>query len=409
MIQPEIVRHNRTWEAVWDDHAIGVSARYQREDGNGFYCELQFYSLYSNLKNNLHRGILNLLVARSKKDLAETLKQAIPTFPWAETIEYLADRIIEDIRAGEPTVNLAKLKATEKPKQLLGRFLFENEASIFYADGGSGKSLTALAMALAVTCGHALPGGITPTERKNVLYCDWETTKEEQRDRLASLCAGRQIPIPDLHYRSFARGLCDEIDQIMEDVSRNQIGLVVVDSIAPAVAGETESSGDVARFYSALHGIPCTKLILSHVSKAGQAQNRTTPFGSVFVQNLARSVWEIRRTEEEANGIAFGMFHRKCNGDALSLPIGFKLRFEDGKIYFEEYDLLSDPDLAKSANLSFQIRAAIAREALSPQEIADRVGANYRTVQSSCQRLLDKGYLVKIQGKYGLPAFGEFR
>ena len=62
-----------------------------------------------------------------------------------------------------------------------------------------------------------------------------------------------------------------------------------------------------------------TRLVLAHVSKAAadQLSGAARPYGSVFVRNLARSAWELRRAEEAGpDELLIAAYHRKSTAGA---------------------------------------------------------------------------------------------
>jgi hypothetical protein len=93
------------------------------------------------------------------------------------------------------------------------------------------------------------------------------------------------------------RGLADDVPALQAEVSRLGVGLVIVDSLAPACGAGPKAR--MPQSGASMHSAPRPSHAPGHRprGKAG-ADLRTgsaRPFGSVFVQNLARSVWELRR------------------------------------------------------------------------------------------------------------------
>src|SRR5262249_58943095 len=115
------------------------------------------------------------------------------------------------------------------------------------------------------------------------------------------------------------------------DLARPEVGFVIVDSLAPAAGVEPESADSTIRAMNALRSFTgTTRLVLAHVSKAtaDQASGAARPYGSVFVRNLARSAWELRRAEEAgADELLLAAYHRKPNGGPRALPLRLRLRF----------------------------------------------------------------------------------
>jgi len=96
------------------------------------------------------------------------------------------------------------------------------------------------------------------------------------------------------------------------------------------------------------------------VSKvAADQRGPARPYGSVFVQSLARSVWELRRSEEESEDLVISLSHRKANRGRLHAPIGFWFAFDDDTITLHRALPGRIQRLMARASLPQQIRAAL--------------------------------------------------
>jgi hypothetical protein len=117
-----------------------------------------------------------------------------------------------------------------------------------------------------------------------------------------------------------------------------------------------------------------TRLVLAHVSKAAadQASGAARPYGSVFVRNLARSAWELRRAE---------------------------LRFAPGgAVTVADAELAEAPDLLARTSVARRVTAALAAGALTVPELAAAVAASEATVGRAVWRLRDEGHVVLVDG-----------
>jgi hypothetical protein len=204
-------------------------------------------------------------------------------------------------------------------------------------------------------------------------------------------------------------------------VDRLGIGLVIVDSIAPACGGEVTAE-QVMPFFNALRslGSDVTRVVVSHVSHqtATQTSGAGRPFGSTFVRNLSRSAWEMKRAEEagDEDAVVVGMYHRKVNRGRLQKPVGVTVAFDDptGPITLAATRVLEYEDLASHATIGDRIRHALRGGALDTRELATVTGASIDTVRRIANRMPDVYSLGSngLEGRgavntWGLAARGE--
>src|SRR6185503_17596654 len=113
-------------------------------------------------------------------------EKALPATPWRPLLDKACRQAAIALRVGEPIVELLP-KPAGATRHLVGKILLAEETNVIFGDGGSGKSLFALALAVAVATGTDLPAGLRPAAAAPVLYLDWESCLEEHQDRLAAL------------------------------------------------------------------------------------------------------------------------------------------------------------------------------------------------------------------------------
>jgi hypothetical protein len=193
------------------------------------------------------------------------------------------------------------------------------------------------------------------------------------------------------------RALSDEVGSLREQIQREQIGLVIIDSIGFAVDGKLVDD-DVARgAMAALRQLtPATRLVIAHISKesAQQANGRVDPFGSAFFRAGIRSGFEVRRSTQESllgDLVDVGIYHWKSNDGAHVKPFGLRFQFEsdNGPIRVRTHDLNDVPDLALRTSLSARLRATLRAGAATAYELAEEVDANPDTVARTLRRMDD--------------------
>lgn len=396
---PTFERHGDDFTFMWRDHDVTIGVDRIREHSEGTHAEITVTVPGAEPQ----WGRFNLASSTTRTHFAKTLDASAPGIPWRLILERVCRDTVRAVRVGAPTVLLRPRQTTE-PAFLVDPILPLDDSAVIFADGGSGKGFFVIALALAAMNGLTLPGGISfATSRPTgVLYLDWESTQADLEDRVYRLAHGLGCSADRLHYRRMERPLTDDAGALRADASRLGVGLVIVDSLAPACGPEPEGSDAVTRTMNALRafGPTVTRAVVAHVSKAAAEQRGTSakPFGSVFVWNLARSVWELRRSEDETNDLVVGLYHRKANGGRLHPPIGLRLAFAPDAIALEAANLSESSDLLARASL--RIRAVLSPGALTTAEVADALGVSEDTAGRTLRRMSGKG-VVRLPNDEG--------
>jgi hypothetical protein len=407
---PEVVALGDELRFLWPALTVEAVLTHPRDHSDGIRAELAI--LVASVE--VHWGQLNLASGPAREGVVKKLGAIDRGLPWREVLESTCRLGAQAFRAGEPVICLMPALRTEALRFLIPKLLVRGESNVLFADGGHGKSVLALTFALAASSGAALPGIAAAPEPVNTLYLDWESCVEEHEDRLAKLMAGAGLTeAPPILYRPMTRPLAEEAAAIRTEISRHSVGLVIVDSWAPACGAEPEGADATVRTMNAMRAFGhTTRLALAHVSKtsAEQRSGPTKPFGSVFVQNLARNVWELRGTQDEdSDELRMGLFHRKVNGSRLLGSIGLRFTFAPDRILLAPVDIAREPDLVAHASLPKRIAAALASGALTVEEIAEHVGAPEKSVAAKLRTLKGKGTVLRLdndeqgRGRWGLP------
>jgi len=361
----------------------------------------------------VHWARLDLTSTSGRENVVRKLKDIDRGLPWRPILETLCYEGAKAFRASSPFICLMPRLRPEAQRFLIPKLLVRRESNVAFADGGHGKSLLGLAVGVVAT-GIPLPGIAPASEPVRVLYLDWESTKEEHEDRLFKLLAGAGVrEAPPILYREMTRPLLEEASAVRAVISEHKIGLVIVDSLAPASGAEPESPDAAVRTLTALRSFSqTTRFALAHVSKvsAEQRSGPTRPFGSVFIQNLGRNVWEIRGAQDEdSDELRMGLYHRKVNSGRLVSHPGLRFRFDADSIQLAPMDIAQEPELVVRASLPKRILTALAGGALTVDEVAEHIGASQDSVAAKLRALRVKRAVVRLdndeqgRGRWGLP------
>ncbi len=324
---------------------------------------------------------------QSRFQLIKALNNRFEATDWTNLIETACSTIYQEERTESEVVNLKTYNRPPKINYLEDPLILEGIPNIIYGEGGSCKSLLALYLSGLISVLHDLP----------VLYLDWETEEEEMRRRMWQLFGAQQ---PErVFYKRCYFPLNQSAEKIKEVVDKEQIKMVIVDSLGGALGGELIEASGAITFFNSLRSLKATSLIISHVAKS----NSQTPYGSVYFYNLGRNIWEVKKREIE-NEVRVALYHKKSNFTSLASPVGYSIKFEQENIFVSRQDLIIKemseeiPDLEKI--MSILKSSSIP---LSFKEVASRAGRPMETIRIRLSELKRKGVIERdFEGKYYL-------
>ncbi len=393
--QGDLSREGDDFRFVWAELGVEIRVTRLRDGGDGPQAELTV----SADGRALHWGRAFLASVSAREGIVKKLNAINAKFGWRDILEQVCWRTTEALRTTTPTVQLAPARAPAG-RHLVDKLILENEINLIFADGGSGKSLLALALAVAMTTGKALPAGIAPRRTGPVLYLDWESCVEEHQERLDGLLAGLGIsgPVP-IFYRRMVGAVADEVPALRAEVARLGAVLIVVDSCGPACGTEPEGADAALRAFGAMRHLGQTGLVLSHVSKLhADMKGPLRPFGSVYMMNVPRSVWELRRTTtEEEDTLTVGLYHRKINRGRLLPPFGLTFEFAEAVTRIRAADMGQDASLRERAGLGYSILSVLRAGARTIPELVEELEAVENSVKVTLYRLEKAGKVAQLE------------
>lgn len=395
MADPEIKTFGDSVVAVWGPAKIVCEFSRLSEHKDALSAELSV----TNERGALHWSRVNLASASGRHAVVKALEEGHPDLPWRTMLDRACQLVARNLRAGEPAVGL--VPTPPAPDQwLIAPWIPLGETTVLYGTGGSAKSLLALTIALGGILGHTLGGPWGIGNIKRALYLDWESTQQTHQARMWGLTHAIEMPPPDsVLYRRLRRPLVDSISDLRAEAARHEIEFVILDSLAPASGPEPETAGAAVPTLQALDSLPGTKLALAHVSKVSSEQPRSKPFGSVMVENLARSTIEVRRQEAMASEpeTTVSLYHRKANNGPLAPATALTYRFHDtGGITITR----AMPE-TKGAGLGDQILDALSQGGQRVTDLAETLGSDAATVRTTLNRLETRNKVVKLVTQSG--------
>lgn len=267
---------------------------------------------------------------------------------------------------------------------------------MMFGDGGVGKSVLCLSMACALAAGMPDWLGFA-LKQTNVLYLDYEMPFEEQVRRARKIARGLGLSSVPKNLYYLAGSPEYPWSEIKDACLSSNIGLLVVDSFGPALAGDMEASNDIIAYIRDFvkpllnHGI--TVHFIDHQPKAqGSNYQDMTAFGSVYKRNLVRSQIQVEGKQDDEDVSKYQVIFRqkKHNFGPKLQPFGAELVFDDDEIRLRSLVIDSDTMMKeKDIKVDDRVLLALYGEGgpLTKAEISERIGAAAGSVANALTAL----------------------
>jgi len=395
---PKLEDKGTAYLFTWAEYKLSCQVSGIREHTDGrITCVVKFTTSDPEYNEYLYeQGPFNLLGAsQTKTNLKNALLKVYKVkVDWDEVIGQICGITLDRMRSGEPVQEVWTDDAVYPLEYKLYPILPEGEPAICFAEGGSGKSSMGLFIAICIALPWAdNPLGFKPKFGKP-LYLDWETNKATFTRRLASIRRGHQLPEFGIAYRRCHMPLEDDINAIHAIVKENAYDTLIIDSVIGAAKGNVNDAEVAQNFYRALRKLNVTSFIIHHTSKETMSRSKS-PFGSAYWFNLARSVWELTKSDDAGNSqIKIMLSHVKSNDDTKHLPIGIRVEFEkeNGTTRFSRFDPDKTAEFDSKLPVSKRITNLLRGGPLTIKQICDETGIPYNQVKGRLNDL--KGSVV---------------
>ena len=272
-----------------------------------------------------------------------------------------------------------------------------------YGTGGVAKSILALLMAVCYTAERDRWLGLRVNGSGSALYLDFELDAAEQLRRVRDLCSGLGIEVPDgLGYLSaLGRRTPEAFDNALRICQRHGFGLLILDSLGPAMMGDAERAKDIIAFHNEyvapFREAGVTVLIVDHQGKIhhGEKYQEKTALGSAYKSHLVRSSIQVEavRRDKEAGTLTVRLRHAKANFGPQRDPFDVQLTFRHDSIAAEPIEV-DATELASEATLNADDRVRLALKAHGPafpDELCESTGLALGTVKNCLTRLRKQG------------------
>lgn len=330
------------WEGVFTTNIDNLYVKILFErlvdgDNGAIWCEAKVHIEMDGIpKAVLPPSRTNLMNASRAgsgwKGLIQTLDDLASSIRWDEPIATAVEHSIEVFRTGELERALTTDVVDRGHPFLLEPFVASTGVSVFFGEGGTGKSLIALALAVAVAADEPLFGH-RPREAGPVVYFDYEDDHEVHEERLAAILDGSKAT---LKYPIYHRSLIAKVSQSQASMRRaigeREAKLAVLDSIGMGRGGNANTAEDTIRLFRGLRSLGVPVLAIDHVSKEDKRSGSLiSPYGSVYTINSARLLWGavVATDLSSENEKYLNLSNTKSNRTALHQPMGVRLQYRN--------------------------------------------------------------------------------
>lgn len=402
MNSPEIVKAGNALLLNYNSSGIGVKANMLHETS-----EKQVKGEITVTLNVVDKKLsllkytsCNFSSPRERTSLAKTLffksGEAIEAGQWELIVEDFCIRTIEHYREGEPLLDaVANTEDLKPPEYLIYPFLPLGQPSILLGPRSSIKSTLALAWATIAALGYwNNPLQLKVREEEiTVLWLDYETSHKGFEYDQGRILNGLNLAPFAIKYRRCFRPIVDDIERIITMVLETKARLIVIDSLGPAAGKELKESDAAIMLHNTTRSLDVTLLFLAHPPKGIES---ATVYGSVFFENLARSIWQIKKKMAKGSDTAHLLLHHiKPYKSQEFTNQGYKVTFTPKKIVFEVEDPALHFGEADEENTD-KVMTVLTSGGLSTQEIATETGLEPNNIRAICSNLTKQGQVLSL-------------
>lgn len=402
---PEVTESVGGFLFSWAEEGLKISiSRTRSHSSDGRVTgELLISSSKSN-KPLYPQTSFNFTSDRTRSSLIKTLQALDEGHPWEDIINQMSVIIVERTRAGEPLRELWTSEDVKKPEYLVEPLLLKGLPTIIFGEKGVTKSTFSLIIYACLT----LPWVDNPlgfrvsAQPIRTAILDYELPSHIAQYNAKQIQEGMGLPPFPLYHRRCRAPLSDDIEQVMNWLTRYEIDAVIIDSLARACGGDLNKTEPANDFFEALDKLNVTSLILAQTSKDTESKKKTI-YGNALFTYYARNIFELCRSDFSAGDeIDVGLFHRWSNLSKLYPDESFRISFNGSGTHIESQPVSVDEFKAK-VNLQKAIYDTLKGGALSVKQLAEATGSSINTVSVVLNRLKKRGVVTNPEkGKWAL-------
>ena len=298
----------------------------------------------------LNRGRVSLLEDTPKTRLIDLLieKGAAIAYSdpndegfWGNIVDDSFYAIVDKFREGNEAKEMTNLEEATPRTYAISPIITKGVANLLWGPGGSFKSYFGLLACIMIDKGLTVHG--MSARKGKALFLDWEEDESVMKGRLVALQTGLGLPNPYqsgiIRKEMAAEKLAHSTEELSKLIHQHQIDFVCVDSVNPALAGNSVDSDAIEEYFAALRQLQVTSLSIDHANRAGERSGKFEIHGSAFKYNRSRQVYEAKKIQiPNSDSSEFALYHRKSNDSALGPPKVFEVTFDMRKELNPEED-----------------------------------------------------------------------
>ena len=375
--------------------------------GGAMNTELTVSLLAPGQESEPYSQRVNLLSQSARGSLETALgKQFGKDINWTTVVSTAYARVRQAFLETEKATPLSDIEDLAEPKFLIETMLPEDEPTIIFGDGSTGKTYLTYSMALSVALGTDWMGHRV-AQHGPVLIIDYETGARMARFRFRRLLQGYGLDpvlIDELPISVWEAGgipLQDQVDAIIRHVQKHGVKLIIIDAGGDACGGEPEKAMSALQYFNALGKLPATSITICHITKDDGRDTSHRPFGSSFWHNRARRTWFVKRDSEEgADTIDVAFMCRKVNDGKLPFPFSLEVSFDGsaGPVTMRRQAMEDIATFASELPAGQQVWEYLKDSGKSTvSQIVEGTGLANDTVRQALNRGREKGSFVPVE------------
>jgi hypothetical protein len=264
---------------------------------------------------------------------------------------------------------------------LISPLILDRLITLWFGDGGTMKSYIGLAAAASLGTGLSILGSLRPvdSQRRRVLYCDFELDGWTHLDRLEAIM-GSESDVsewPDIEHLECEGTFLMQWQRIQRQLHDKKCDFMIIDSVSASAHGSLNDDEVATQYCQKVRSLKVPALLIAHVAKNG---NGREPFGSIHWKNPSRLAWQFVATETD-DGVDLLLSNQKHTLGRKPTPLALNMRFQPGLVTIKS---VAAPKLHEAQELLGILERQ--GEGMTLKELAIASGKEWKAVEQIIRR-----------------------